>query len=74
MGKHFNKRNPLDISALVGTVASLVAFVIMGWLVHNLMWRPIEAQKIESVGPEEPAAPTLPATPRKTNSGVKFTA
>ncbi|RYZ68068.1 MAG: hypothetical protein EOP05_16885 [Proteobacteria bacterium] len=83
MLRHPFKNSPkADTSSVIGTVASLTAFAVMGWIVHNLMWAPIERRSLESIGPEVPAAteaPTSepnnkPATPRRTNSNRQFTA
>lgn len=74
-----------DRTALGGTVASLVAFALMGWFVTSLMWKPIERLELESVGPEIEHSETsesegtsvpkpAPAKPRKTNSHRTLTA
>lgn len=52
MNPHFQRDRKLDRSALGGTVASVVAFALMGWVISSLMWRPIEPTDLESVGPE----------------------
>lgn len=72
---HLNKRS-LDLGSLIGTAMSLVAFLVMGLLVHEQMWR---AKALDQDQPElekadtEPA-PAQPSSPRKTNSKLRMIA
>ncbi len=78
-----NQTRKLEPTAIGGTVASLVAFALMGWVVTALMWRPLGRTELESlqrvpeIAPESapessPHAP--PQKPRKTNSQRTLTA